>query len=54
MGRVGLEPTTGGLWELRPHATYALPARIPRSHAAGDTSCTIWTGYLGPRTGPRL
>jgi len=34
VGRVGLEPTTGGLWEARPRAPYALPARIPPSRAA--------------------
>jgi len=44
VGRVGLEPTTGGLWEVRPGASYALPARMPRSRAADDADCTDCTG----------
>jgi len=40
VGRVGLEPTTGGLWEAWPRAPYAIPARIPRSRAAGGPDCT--------------
>jgi len=43
VGRVGLEPTTGGLWEVCPRASCALPARIPRSRAAGDADCTVGT-----------
>jgi len=50
VGRVGLEPTTGGLWEVRPRAPYALPARIPRSRATGDPDCTVCTD--GPVHGP--
>jgi hypothetical protein len=41
---VGLEPTTGGLREVRPRASYALPARIPRSRAADGANCAICTG----------
>jgi len=44
VGRAGLEPTTGGLWELRPGAPDALPARIPRSRAADGPHCTVCTG----------
>jgi len=44
VGRVGLEPTTGGLWEVWPRASCALPARIPRSRAVDGADCTVCTG----------
>jgi hypothetical protein len=40
LGRVGLEPTTGGE-KIRPSAPYALPARIPPSRAADGPYCTV-------------
>ncbi len=43
VGRVGLEPTTGGLREARPRAPYALAARIPRNRAADGPDCTACT-----------
>jgi len=43
VGRVGLEPTTGGLWEVRPGAPGALSARIPRSRGADGADCTVCT-----------
>ena len=44
-GRVGLEPTTGGLLEACRDAPDALPARIPRSRAADNPDCTDCPGW---------
>src|SRR5580693_8158649 len=43
VGRVGPEPTTGGLLELRSGAPDALPVRIPRSRATDGPHCTVCT-----------
>jgi hypothetical protein len=55
VGRVGLEPTTGGLCEARPDAPGALPALIPRSGATDGPDCTVCTGdsvHAAPRQPP--
>jgi hypothetical protein len=41
VGRVGLEATTGGLWEAWPGAPEALPARIPQRPATGGPDGTV-------------
>ena len=43
MGWVGLEPTTGGLGELRPGAPDAPTARIPLRRATDAPHCTVCT-----------
>jgi hypothetical protein len=44
VGWVGLEPTTGGLREVRPGAPEALPAQMARSRATDDANCADCTG----------